>query len=115
MPRTKWKRPKKAGRLFLAEGKRDAQGVHKYCKKCLLAEICDNVQYNAKNSSIWCADNPSGGSITIEIPYGGGEPKMEACDIVAFPEIQQAAKDSFERIFPEGAREIRRGRRNEKR
>lgn len=42
----------------LADGKVLAQGEHPYCKKCPLVEMCDNVQYNARDSSIWCADNP---------------------------------------------------------
>ena len=59
MPRTHWKRPKTAGRLFLAEGKRDAQGTLLKCRRCPVVEDCENKQYNAKNVTyFYCADDP---------------------------------------------------------
>ena len=56
MPNYSWSRK---SRERSKNGRVKAQGVHEYCEKCPLVEICDNVQYNARNSSIWCSDNPN--------------------------------------------------------
>lgn len=59
MPRTNWKRPKKAGKLFLADGKRDAQGTLLKCERCPVNDDCDNKQYKARGLTyFYCADNP---------------------------------------------------------
>lgn len=69
MPNKNWSRKsREMGKSrALAYGKCDAQGVHKYCKKCPLVEDCNNVQYNARNSTFWCADNPNEERIDEEI------------------------------------------------
>ena len=61
MPYYNWSRKsrERSKAKGIAYGKVKAQGVHEYCEKCPLVEDCDNVQYNARNSSIWCADNPN--------------------------------------------------------
>lgn len=77
MPNPNWSKKSnaRARTKALADGRILAQGVHEYYRKCPLIEICDNVQYNARNSSVWCADNPNERRVYV---YGF----MEVCEFV---------------------------------
>ena len=75
MPNPNWtKRSNARARTkALADGRVLAQGVHEYCEKCPLVDACDNVQYRARNSSVWCADNPNDDGVTVAERMGWNE------------------------------------------
>lgn len=59
MPRTKWKRSKDAGKLFLAKDKVEVQGTLLKCRRCPVVNTCENVQYRARGLTyFFCIDNP---------------------------------------------------------
>lgn len=75
----------------LAYHRVDEPDMLPYCRKCPVRKDCDCTQFSGYGMiKFWCRRNPN-------------EKR-----VVSFPGIQKAAIDAFERIFPEGAEEIRR-------